>query len=72
MADGVLQSIKMASREVMACTNRPDVPLIHSANDPYGTALNGNGQWIVSPQDPLFSAVPELLPPDAGCVGVSI
>ena len=72
LADGVLQNIKMATREVMAFTERVEVPLVQSTNDPYQLSLNAHGPWIMSPQDPLFAAVPELLPPGVGSIPVSL
>ena len=63
LADGVLQNIKAAAKEVMVCGMRMEPPMIQAA-DPYGVGTGGNGRWVVTIQDPLFKEVPELMPTD--------
>ena len=61
LADGVLQNIKAAAKEVMECGMRMEPPAIQAA-DPYGIGGGVDNPWMVTMQDPLFKEVPELLP----------
>ena len=61
LADGVLQNIKAAAKEVMECGMRMEAPMVQ-AGDLYGAGVGSDNPWVVTMQDPLFKEVPELMP----------